>query len=134
MKSRINKQIKYQSRTMRNYPMTKTQEKIASMWQAVKAAFTSGDVEDPKVEAGQKAAEMWKSIWSNVKKAFSSNSQIETDPKINKGKQSSQEGATKTTGELEVTYTGKIANLDELKTSLEQQITSLLNNTLSPTL
>ena len=28
MKSRINKQIKYQSRTMRNYPMTKTQEKI----------------------------------------------------------------------------------------------------------
>ena len=28
MKNRINKQIKYQSRTMRNYPMTKTQEKI----------------------------------------------------------------------------------------------------------
>ena len=108
---------------------TKTQEKITSMWQAVKAAFTSGGIEDPKVEAGKKAAEMWKSIWSSVKKAFSPESQPDIDPKTNG---TAKKGKTVTSDqEVSTNYKAKISNPDELKTSLEKQIATVLKTVAS---
>ena len=106
----------------------KSQERWTELWQGIKEAFTSGaEVEDPKVEVAQKAKENWKAIWDKVKEAFSTNPDINIDPKTNRKNQSAQPETTETKGELNVTYTGKIANSDQLKSSLEQQITSLLN-------
>ena len=71
-----------------------------------------------------------KSLWEKVKEAFSNNPDINIDPKVknnNNGK-STNTGSTEATGDLAVTYTGKVANPEELKASLEQQITALLTS------
>ena len=113
-----------------------SRENWKSIWEGVKTAFSSAEgVEDPKIEAAEKAKENWKSIWENVKKVFSTTPDVDIDPKTNGGVQQ-QNGSggtitTKTEGQVDVTYTGKIANSAELKASLEQQITSLLNSIAS---
>lgn len=112
-----------------------SKEHWKEIWVKVKEAFTSGEgTEDPKIEAANKAKENWKALWDKIKEAFTNNPDINIDPKVNKNNQpsqSTQPETTETTGELKVTYTGTIANADQLKSSLEQQITSLLNTIAS---
>ena len=108
-----------------------SKENWKEIWAKVKEAFTSGEsVEDPKIEAANKAKEAWKSLWDKVKEAFTNNPDINIDPKVNNNNngKSTDTGSTKATGDLAVTYTGKVANPEELKASLEQQITTLLTS------
>ena len=114
-----------------------SRENWKSIWEGVKTAFSSGEeVEDPKIVAAEKAKENWKSIWEKVKEAFSTTPKIEpnTGGAANSGQKSSSGGNSQTANQnLSVTYTGEVANPDELKASLESQITSILNQVTAQT-
>ena len=111
----------------------RSRENWKAIWEGVKTALSSTEgIEDPKIEAAEKAKENWKSIWENVKKVFSTTPEVDIDPKTNGGaKQQEGEVTTAAKGKVDVTYTGEIANSNELKASLEQQITSLLSSIAS---
>ena len=108
----------------------KARQTWTDIWNSVKQAFNNGGKNaDPKVEAGEKAREIWKGLWDKVKKAISSNPDVNPNTKANGTNSNSVE--VESTGTTKVKFTGEIANPEELKASLEQQITTLLNSIAS---
>ena len=110
----------------------KARENWSNIWTSVKNAFTSGtSVKDPKVEAGNKAKEVWKGIWDKVKQALSANPEI--NPNVSSNKKGQENIEVNSTGTTKVTFTGEIANPEELKTSLQTQIASILKSVTAQT-
>ena len=117
-------------------PKTEAGEKArqtwSNIWNSVKNAFTNGGKgNDPKVEAGEKAKQTWNDIWDKVKKALSTNPEINIDTGGNKKGQENTE--VNSTGTTKVTFTGEVANPEELKASLQTQIASILKSVTAQT-
>ena len=109
----------------------KARENWSNIWASIKNAFTSGTpADDPKVEAGNKAREVWKGIWDKVKQAVSTNPEVNPSTGGGKGKRTTEIDSTGTT---KVTFTGEVANPEELKTSLQTQIASILKSVTAQT-
>ena len=110
----------------------KARQTWSNIWNSVKKAFTNGgEVTDPKVEAGEKAKKIWKGIWDKVKEALSTNPEVNPNTGGGGGKGGTTE--VNSTGTTKVTFTGEIANPEELKTSLQTQIASILQSVTAQT-